>query len=183
VTGLFISFAASEILVYGFPSVDYLVQSNSAVYAGWYWQLLTSMFVVVPYSPFQGPLGVADVLFNAFAIIILDGLLSHAFREWEYYMVFLLCGLAGNIASLLNGPSAVSFGASGGIFGLLAGAVVVDFVIERRMNYALWAWFLLIFIFSSFALSYVDWFAHLGGAATGILAGYLVGKRRGSETL
>jgi len=157
--------------------------SNRAVDAGLYWQLLTSLFVVIPYSQFQGPLGVADVLFNAFAVVVLDGLLSHAFHEWEYYSVFVLSGLVGNIVSLLNGPSAVSFGASGGIFGLLAGAVAFEFVVERRVDYTLLAWFLLIFIFSSFALSYVDWLAHLGGAASGLLVGYAIGARRESELL
>jgi membrane associated rhomboid family serine protease len=97
--------------------------------------------------------------------------------------VFVLSGVIGNAVSLLNGPVAISFGASGGIFGLLAGAVTLDFVVERRVDYALLVWFLLIFIFSSFALSYVDWFAHFGGAASGLLAGYLLGTIRGRESL
>lgn len=180
--GLVFAFAASDVSVYGIPLVYYLVQYNFAVYAGWYWQLLTSLFVVIPYSS-QGPLGVVDVLFNVFAVVVLDGLLAHAYREWEYYSVFILAGLVGNMVSLLNGPNAASFGASGGIFGLLAGAVAFDFVVERRIDYNLLVWFLLIFIFSSFALSYVDWLAHLGGAASGLIAGFLLGTKRGSESL
>jgi rhomboid protease GluP len=163
-------------LVGGIPLAYYFVQSNWLVYAGAYWQLLTSLFVVYP-----SLLGVADVLFNAIAVVWLDGLLSHAFHEAEYYAVFVLSGLVGNIVSLLNGPNVVSFGASGGIFGLLAGAVAQDFTVERRVDYNLLGWFLAVFLFSSFALSYVDWLAHLGGAASGLVAGYLVGARRGSE--
>ena len=183
VAGLVFGLAASEVSVYGIPLVYYFVQFNLAVYAGWYWQLFTSLFVVIPFSSTQGPLGVADVLFNAFAVVVLDGVLSHAFHEWEYYAVFVFSGLVGNSVSLLNGPVSVSFGASGGIFGLLAGAVTFDFVVERRIDYTLLAWFLLIFIFSSFALSYVDWLAHLGGAASGVVAGYWLGTRRGSESI
>lgn len=181
ILGAVFGFATSLVSIYGVP-LDYLfVQYNRAVYAGYYWQLLTSLFVVIPYSPYQGPLGVVDVLFNTFAVVVLDGLLANAFYERQYYAVFFLSGLVGNIVSLLNGPGAVSFGASGGIFGLLAGAVMLEFVVERRVDYTLLAWFLLIFVISSFALSYVDWLAHLGGSASGLIAGYLLGSRRRGE--
>ncbi len=178
VGGLVFGLVAWEVSIDGTPLIYYFIQENWRVYAGLYWQLLTSLFVVVPTS-----LGVVDVLFNAMAVVWLDGLLSHEFREVEYYAVFVLSGLAGNVVSLLNGPNAASFGASGGIFGLLAGAVAQDFAVERRVDYNLLVWFLAVFLFSSFALSYVDWWAHLGGAASGLVAGYLLGTRRGSELL
>ncbi|MGP8124923.1 MAG: rhomboid family intramembrane serine protease [Nitrososphaerales archaeon] len=182
IAGLVFSLVTWEVSVDGIRLTYVFVQLNSAVYGGLYWQLFTSLFVVIPFSG-QGPLGVADVLFNTVAVVWLDGLLSHAFHERDYYVVFFLSGLAGNIASLLNGPNVASFGASGGIFGLLAGAVAEDFAVERRVDYSLLAWFLAVFIFSSFALSYVDWLAHLGGAVSGLVAGYLLGTRRGSEAL
>lgn len=178
IAGLVFGFFAMEVSISGTPLTYYFIQDNWHVYAGQYWQLLTSLFVVVPTT-----LGVADVLFNAVAVVWLDGLLSHEFREAEYYAVFVLSGLAGNVASLLNGPYVASFGASGGIFGLLAGAVAQDFTAERRVDYNLLGWFLAVFIFSSFALSYVDWLAHLGGAASGLVAGYLLGTKRESEVL
>jgi rhomboid protease GluP len=178
VAGLIFGLVAWGVSINGTPLTYYFIQDNWLVYAGLYWQLFTSLFVVVPTFP-----GVADVLFNTVAVVWLDGLLSHEFNEVEYYAVFILSGLAGNIASLLNGPNAASFGASGGIFGLLAGAVAQDFTVERRVDYNLLGWFLAVFIFSSFALSYVDWLAHLGGAAFGLAAGYLLGTRRGSEIL
>jgi rhomboid protease GluP len=180
--GLVFSLVTWEVSVDGIRLTYIFVQSNSAVYRGVYWQLFTSLFVVIPFSA-QGPLGVADVLFNTVAVVWLDGLLSHAFRERGYYAVFFISGLAGNIASLFNGPGVASFGASGGIFGLLAGAIAQDFAAERRVDYSLLTWFLAVFMFSSFALSYVDWLAHLGGAASGLATGYLLGTRRGSETL
>ncbi len=182
VASLVFGLIASEVSIYGIPLINLLVQHNLAVYAGAYWQLLTSLFVVIPLGA-AAPLGVADVLFNAVAVVWLDGLLSHAFREEEYYAVFVLSGLAGNMASLLNGPNVVSFGASGGIFGLLAGAVAWDFTVERRVDYNLLGWFLAVFLFSSFALPSVDWLAHLGGAVSGLVVGYLLGTRRGSEIL
>jgi len=180
--GLVFSVLLLNVEIYGTPLTYYLIQYNLAVYSGAVWQLLTSIFVVVPFSS-EGPLGVVDVLFNTIAIVWLDGLLSHAFQRWDYYAVFVLSALAGNLASLLNGPGAASFGASGGIFGLLAGAVAKDFAVEGRVDFNLLAWFLAVFVFSSFALSYVDWQAHLGGAFLGLAAGYLVGRRSGGEVL
>jgi len=183
VAGLVFGLAASVVSIDGTALVDFFVQYNRAVDAGLYWQLITSIFVVIPFS--SGiPLGVVDVLFNAFAVVWLDGLLSHAFfREWDYYAVFMISGLAGNVASLLSGPEVVSFGASGGIFGLLAGAIAQDYAVERRVDYYLLAWFLAVFLFSSFLLPSVDWLAHLGGAVCGLAAGYYIGASRGSESL
>ncbi|MGD0396250.1 MAG: rhomboid family intramembrane serine protease [Nitrososphaerales archaeon] len=178
IAGLVFGLVASEVSIEGTPLTYYFIQSNWLVYSGLYWQLLTSLFVVVPTS-----LGVADVLFNALAVVWLDGLLSHEFREVEYYAVFIFSGLTGNIASLLGGPNVASFGASGGIFGLLAGAVAEDFAVERRVDHNLLVWFLAVFLFSTFALPSVDWLAHLGGAVSGLVAGYLLGTERGSETL
>jgi len=180
IVGLFFSLVAWEVSIDGLPLPYFFVQSNLAINGGLYWQLFTSLFVVIPFSS-QGPLGIADVLFNMVAIMWLDGLLSFGFQEWDYYAVFVLSGLVGNITSLFNGPGAASFGASGGIFGLLAGAIAQEFAVEKRVDYSLLVWFLAVFIFSSFALSYVDWLAHLGGAAAGLVAGYLLGNAHGRE--
>jgi len=182
VAGLIFSLLSLDFEIYGIPLTYFLIQYNLAVYSGAFWQLLTSIFVVLPFTS-GVPLGIVDVLFNTLAVVWLDGLLSHAFKEWDYYFVFLISALAGNLASLLNGPGAASFGASGGIFGLLAGAVAKDFTVERRIDFNLLAWFLAIFIFSSFALSYVDWQAHLGGAILGLIAGYAIGRRSEGEVL
>jgi rhomboid protease GluP len=149
------------------------LQSNSVVFAGGYWQLLTSILVAPPVLA-----GVEDVLFNALAVLWLDRLLSGAYNPTGYYTTFVLTGLAGNLFSLLNGPTVSSFGASGGIFGLLAGAVSEDYAAERRINFGLLLWFLLIFIISSFLLSDVDWLAHLGGALSGLLVGYYLGVKQ-----
>jgi membrane associated rhomboid family serine protease len=173
VGGLVVGLATSLVSFEGAPLTYILLQVNALVYRGWYWQLFTSMIVVLP-----GFLGFVDVLFNAMAVVWLDGLLSDAFAPAEYFAVFVASGLAGNLLSLLNGPREISFGASGGIFGLLAGAVSVDYVVRRRVNYSLLAWFLVVFAFSSFGLSYVDWLAHLGGALFGLAAGYVLGSRR-----
>jgi rhomboid protease GluP len=171
--GLAIGVATTFVYIEGVPLVLLLIQNNDLVYRGAYWQLFTSLIVAPPIV-----LGVVDVLFNAAAVVWLDGILSSTFTAGEYYAVFILSGLLGNLLSLLSGPEVSSFGASGGIFGLLAGAVFRRFVAERRIEYGLLVWFLFIFIFSSFLTPSVDWFAHLGGSLFGVIAGVYLGSRR-----
>ncbi|MBI3860164.1 MAG: rhomboid family intramembrane serine protease [Thaumarchaeota archaeon] len=174
--GLVAGYATSIVIVGGTPFTYYLLQENWQVYHGWYWQLFTSLLVVLP-----GYLGIADSLLNALAVFWLDGLIAGAFAPKEYFSVFVLSGLAGNILSLLNGPATISFGASGGIFGLLAGAVSAEFAVHNRVDLSLLGWFFSIFFISSFALPSADWLGHLGGSAFGLLAGYLIGRTRRHE--
>ncbi len=172
--GLVLGYVFSLIPYGGATLTDYLIQYNFLVYQGWVVPLVTSIIIVQP-----GSLGLLDVFFNAISVVWLDRLFVGTYTPRQYYGVFLLTGVAGNVLSLLNGPGIVSFGASGGIFGLVAGAVTADYAINRRVNGSLLAWFLFIFIYSSFAGS-VDLFAHLGGAIAGLLAGYIIGRSRRS---
>jgi membrane associated rhomboid family serine protease len=183
--GLVIGAITSVIYFGGLPLVFFLIQIPVLVYQGWgIPSLATSMIVVL--SPVPVPifgstwLGVEDVAFNAFAVWVIDGLLRNMYTPRQYYVVFFITGLAGNLLSLIgNSSGTASMGASGGIFGLIAGAVTADYAINRRWNVSLVAWFLFIFFASTFlsGLS-VDIFAHLGGALVGLVAGYLIGNSR-----
>lgn len=173
ISGLALGFATWQLKIDGYPSTYLFLQVNSLVYAGWYWQLFTSLIVVAPAA-----IGIADVLFNAVAVLWLDRLFSGAYSPRQYYAVFVSAGLSGNLLSLLNGPDEISFGASGGIFGLLAGTVAEDYAREQRVNFTLVGWFSLIFVLSSFALPSVNWLAHLGGTLFGLFVGYALGIRR-----
>ena len=174
--GLVIGAALYFVPLGGVPLTDFLIQYNEAVLTGRVWQLVTSIIVVFPYYP-----GIVDVAFNAMALAWLDGILSYTYTKSQYYAVFLVTGIAGNIFSLANGPNVSSFGASGGIFGLLAGVISFDLVTNRRVNPGLMVWFALIFIVSSFTFTSVDWIAHAGGALLGLALGYVIGIRRGAD--
>ena len=130
------------------------------------------MIVVYP-----GNLGLEDVFFNAIFVIFVDRILSATYSSRQYYAVFVLTGLAGNLLSLLSGQNVLSFGASGGLFGLIAGAVSCDYAINRRVNSSLLVWFVIIFVLSSISGS-VDVLAHLGGVVIGLIAGFLIGNSR-----
>jgi membrane associated rhomboid family serine protease len=150
-----------------------LLQDNGLVLKGQPWQLVTSI-IVAPLSPS----GLADVVFNAMALAWLDSLFALTYSKRQYYAVFLATGIAGNLFSLANGPEVTSFGASGGIFGLLAGVISFDLVTNRRINMSLILWFVAVFCVSSFLSAYVDWIAHAGGALLGLALGYAVGAHR-----
>ena len=174
--GLAIGTALAFVAVGGRPLTLLLLQDNGRVLMGSVWQLVTSIIVAPP-----NVLGMADVAFNAMALAWLDSLFSLTYSTKQYYAVFLATGIAGNAFSLANGPRVVSFGASGGIFGLLAGVISFDLATNRRLNPGLMLWFAGIFIISSFLFSYVDWMAHAGGALLGLGLGYAVGARRGED--
>lgn len=176
VGGLVVGTVLTFVTVDGVPLTLLLLQYNGLVVAGWVWQLATSIVVAPP--TWQGAI---DVGFNAMALLWLDGFFSLTYSRNQYYGVFFLTAIAGNIASLANGPRELSFGASGGIFGLLAGVITFDLATNRRLNLALVAWFTVVFVFSSFLFARVDWLAHAGGALVGLALGYAVGVRRRLE--
>jgi len=181
--GLVIGGLTSLVGVYYAPSAPYfgngitplsyfLVQFNVMVYAGWIVPIFTSSIVVLPSLQ-----GLLDVAFNAFAVIWLDGMLRATYSVRAYFGVFIGTALVGNLLSLLYGPNTVSFGASGGIFGLIAGVVTIDYARNGRFNPQLVIWFLFIFFLSTITGG-IDVFAHLGGALAGLIAGYFIGKGR-----
>ncbi len=182
VSGLLIGAIAAYIPFQGSSLLAYLIQVNSFdLQTNWYVPLVTSIIVVIPPIPqfIQnfGYSGLEDVFFNAISVFFVDGLLRYAYTTRQYYFVFLVTGVAGNILSLLAYSSnIVSFGASGGIFGLVAGALTSEYALSGRVNRGLIIWFVFIFIYSTFLSANIDIYAHLGGAATGLLCGYFAGR-------
>ncbi|MHB1868013.1 MAG: rhomboid family intramembrane serine protease [Nitrososphaerales archaeon] len=173
VLGLPIGFVLSLIpLSNGLNLAYYFTQYNALVFTGWVPPIVTSIIVVYP-----GYLGLEDVFFNAIFVVFVDRILAATYSTKQFYSVFVLTGVAGNLLSLLSGPNVLSFGASGGLFGLIAGAVSCDYATSRRVNSSLLLWFVVIFVLSSISGS-VDVLAHLGGAVVGLAAGFVIGHSR-----
>jgi uncharacterized protein len=179
--GLLIGFIAQFFFVDNIQVLIFLLQDNYLVYHGWIPPIVTSMIVAVPDLN-----GLEDVFFNAISVLFIDGLFRSAFTQKQYYLVFLVTGIIGNILSLVGyGPgngivsptTVISFGASGGIFGLLAGAISTDYIVNRRVNTTLLIWFIFVFIISTASIG-VDAYAHIGGTLSGLVAGFFIGRRR-----
>jgi len=177
---------AANIAVYIFTSIqsmNFFVMENSVIaqYGQWnryvleggaYWQLFTAMFVHVNIVHLAG-----NMLFLFIFGLRAEGM----FDIKEYLLIYLLSGLAGNLLTLLFGPSMISAGASGALFGMF-GAVTI--YVRRAIGQSiagalLYAFFLLIL---SAGLG-VNVLAHLGGLVVGLLLGYAFAAIRRSNVM
>ncbi len=155
----------------------YLSQINFFVLNHFYiWQLLTSMFI---------HFGIIHLTFNMLALYFLGNVVEMSFGRKKFLLIFIISGLAGNIASLFLlkylpfigsarfvdlTPSA---GASGAIFGLLGAIASLG---RRNGNlFSSIVFVVLIFLINSF-LPGVNLFAHLFGLLAGFITGYVLLK-------
>lgn len=163
--GDFIETNMNMIFLYG--QVNYFVIQYS-----WYWQLFTSMFVHV---------SIIHIVGNMLFLLIFGLRAEEMFSIHEYLLIYFLGGLAGNLLSLLFGPLAPpSAGASGAIFGIFGASVIY---IRRAFRQSvvtalLYAFFLLIINLAP----NVNYLAHLGGLAVGLVIGYVLATARKPAT-
>jgi len=161
----FITTNYDVILHYG--QVNYYV-----MYQGWYWQLITSMFVHV---------NIVHIFGNMFFLLIFGLRAEGLFSIEEYVSIYMIGGLAGNLLSLLFGPTLIpSAGASGAIFSVFAACTMY---LRRTVGQSIIGALLYVFFF--FLISTgpeVNNFAHLGGLAVGLLIGYALGASRKPKT-
>jgi rhomboid protease GluP len=154
-----------------FLTNDYLLMSlgqvNLYVMNGWYWQLLTSMFVHV---------NIIHIAGNMFFLLIFGFIAEKIFSPEKFFFIYFMSGLSGNLLTLLMPLNTVSAGASGAIFGIFGASVIYSgkafgqFIIGA-----------LIYSFFLFVINIgadVNVFAHLGGLVAGLLMGYVLAKRR-----
>ncbi len=144
------------------PNLEYLIATNE-----WY-RLLT---VALTHG------GLAHLAFNMYALMVLGNPIEAAFRKGKFLTIFFLSLLTGSLTSAYFAPSnSYSVGASGAIFGLFGALVIVGKRIDAdvrsigvviALNFAI-----------GFALGGVDWRAHLGGLAGGVLVSLLLLKKR-----
>ncbi len=153
-------------------SIDNLLrfgaQLDSLVLQGEYWRLITAMFIHI---------GVIHLLCNGYALYVLGKDCERIFGRVWYLILFVLCGIAGNLLSLWihHGTHAVSAGASGAIFGLAGAMAVVVFrktvVLSPREYREITRSiipFILYNILYGLKETNIDMVAHVGGLMAGI---------------
>ncbi len=167
-----VAYAYTSAIGGNFIETDYHVivqygQVNALVFNGWYWQLLTAMFIHV---------SILHLLGNIFVLFIFGLRAEELFSIEEYLGIYFLSGLTGNLLTLLLGPEMISAGASGAIFGLFGACIIyVRRAIGQSLITALLYAFFLLMISSG---PEVNIFAHLGGLAVGLAIGYLLAITR-----
>jgi membrane associated rhomboid family serine protease len=148
-----LSMVSGEAQLRGLPS-------GSGVAEGEFWRILTSSFVHT---------GLTHLLFNMLAIGLIGTNLERVLGRSRYLALFLVsCLTAGTAVYWLSPPAAVTYGASGGVFGLLAAALVV----YRKQGYDVRALLVLLAInlFFTFTVPNISWQGHIGGLVGGLVA-------------
>ena len=143
-------------------------QWNLAVFNGYYWQLISSMFVHVD---------IVHIGSNMLFLFIFGLRAEELFSTVEYYSIYFLSGLAGNLLSLLAGPNLLSAGASGAIFGVFGANVIF---LRKAVGQPIIVSLMFAFLFFILTASAgTNLLAHLGGLVTGLVLGYfVVGTRK-----
>jgi len=145
-------------------------QANWRVLEGWYWQLFTAMFVHV---------NLIHIASNMLFLLIFGSRAEGLFGDATYLAVYLASGLVGNLLSLLPGPSLVSAGASGAIFGLFGASTV--YLGEAFGQSIIIALVYSLYLLLLTAGAQVNTLAHFGGLVAGLLMGYSLGRRHRSN--
>ena len=138
-----------------------------------YWRLFTAMFM---------HFGLIHLLSNMLYLVLVGHRLERSQGHVRFILLYLISGLAASIVSVLfywlTKEHAVCAGASGAVYGLLGGMLVL--MLRNRDKNAIRAGlprmiFIIFFIFwSSTASESVDGAAHIGGLLTGAFLGLIL---------
>jgi rhomboid protease GluP len=143
-------------------------QINAAVWNGEAWRLFTAMFIHAD---------IVHIFGNMFFLLIFGLRAEDMFDIKEYLLIYLLSGLSGGLLTLtLWPPETLSIGASGAIFGVLGATIIYA---RRSIGQSIMG--ALIYAFFFFIINVganVNYLAHLGGLATGLLIGYALAASR-----
>ena len=139
---------------------------------GEWWRLITAGFLHA---------GLMHLLFNCLALYTLGTPFEALYGRTRYAILLLISLVAGSYASItFNAENQVSVGASGAIFGLFGALLVVG----RRLGADTRSTLTLLAINTAIAIAIpnIDWRAHLGGLAGGVVVATvykLIPQRRG----
>jgi membrane associated rhomboid family serine protease len=140
---------------------NHLALNPAAVGAGQWYRLFTAAFL-----HFE----IFHIGFNMYALYVCGLPLEAALGRLRFSTLYLLSGLGGSVLSVALGPlGETAAGASGAIFGLF-GAL---YIVARQRNWATnsIAVVIVLNLVFTFAVSNIDWRAHVGGLVTGVVVG------------
>lgn len=144
--------------------------SRRALDLGWWWTLLTAIYL-------HGSL--LHIFFNVMWIRQLGPAVSDIYGPARGFVIFSVAGVAGFVVSNFASGNP-TIGASGSIFGLLAALIVYGRRVGHTMlTNQMWQWALIMFVFGFMTPSVNNW-AHAGGFAGGwvIAEGMRMADRR-----
>ena len=176
---VFVGMVVAGVPIGGDPTGEQLLHwgANAGPYtlAGQWWRLLTSVFVHI---------GIIHIGFNMWCLWSLGALCESLYGSWTFGAVYLICGVAGSVASVAWRPiGPPSAGASGAIFGI-AGALIASYYLgEFSMpRFAIAGQLRSLLLFAGYNLLFgaisgrTDNAAHIGGLVAGLALGALIAR-------
>lgn len=143
---------------------------------GQWYRLVTSMFL---------HFGIGHLLNNMVLLLFLGDTLEGMVGKWKYLLIYLGGGIIGNLVSLIidcrTGQVAVSAGASGAVFAVIGGILVILIKHKGRfrdMTASRVLFMMALSIYYGFQSTGIDNAAHVGGALGGILLTMLLYRKR-----
>ena len=141
-----------------FASICCLNGAPAGVAHGDWWRLVTAAFL--HYGPFH-------LAINMYSLFFAGTLLEHVIGRWRFALLYFASGVAGSAGALYLSPNSITVGASGAIFGVLGGLLVL----ERRGNIATGGQVLGLIVLNlifTFAVPGISVGGHVGGLIAGI---------------
>ncbi|WP_079504353.1 rhomboid family intramembrane serine protease [Mesobacillus jeotgali] len=139
---------------------------NLYVVNGEYWRLVTPIFMHA---------GFAHMLFNSFSLVLFGPALEQLLGRTKFILVYLITGIAANIATLILEPLTYTHvGSSGAIFGLFGfyiSIIMFRKAMMSRENSQTIMTIAIIGVVMTFVQSNINITAHIFG----MLAGFLIG--------
>lgn len=176
---VYLAQVASQYLLGGDYPAALGMKDNALIIQGQYWRLITPILL-------HGSL--IHIGFNMWALFSFGRNLERVYGHMRFTLLYLLGGLAGNVASFLL-SSNPSLGASTAIFGLVTAEAVYYFqnrhIFGRQSGAAINSILTVIGVnlILGFTVSGIDNFGHLGGMVGGAIFAFLAGPVLGIEGL
>ena len=160
---------------------EYGALNGPGVAAGEYWRLVTSGFL----HSNQMPFGLLHIGFNMYLLYVLGQMIEPSVGHLRFAALYAVSLLGGAFGALLLSPDASTVGASGAVFGLMGGALVL----MRARGIDPMQSGIPLLILLNLVLSLrpgISIGGHVGGLIGGLAAAFALvelGERRGSRAL
>lgn len=144
-------------------------KDSARIWLGDTWRLITPIFLHQGFPHF---------FFNSVALYQLGPVVERLFGGLRFWLIYLLAGVLGVMASVIGFPYTMSVGASGAIFGLLGSLIYFSLRKPRaaKTYFGNNLWIMLgINLILGFIVNGIDNYGHIGGLVGGLLAAGALG--------
>lgn len=163
-------------LVYGTTTNSMLLYENGALYGAEFttdewWRLITPLFAHI---------GFDHLLSNMFLLLTVGRVLEGIIGTFKFTILYLLSGIAGNLAVVFFDPTSVTAGASSALYGILGFLAIHALFRHSNYIYFLGKAYLGIIAFNiiyTFMVPGISIMGHLGGFIAGMFLGLFITEK------